>query len=118
VAELVAAVTETKTEASSDPVRPWRVRKEEQLAHLAQATREVAALKAADALHNCHSTLRDLDESGPVAWQRFNAPARDQAWYYRSIAEHVGERLGDHALARELREAAFELASRVPASNG
>src|SRR5438477_6239669 len=48
VASLVDAVTEKKLEGAAP--RPWRVRKEEQLAKIATASFEVAALKAADAL--------------------------------------------------------------------
>jgi (p)ppGpp synthase/HD superfamily hydrolase len=115
VADLVASVTETKTanEGGEARDRPWRVRKDEQLAHLAEASAETAALKAADALHNCHSTLRDLEAMGPSAWSRFNAPPEDQIWYHRAVARAVHERLGDHPLARELEAVVERLASHA-----
>jgi len=103
VARLVAAVTEKKMETGPEAVpRPWKVRKEEGLAHLAAGDHLVAALKAADALHNVHSTLEALATEGPAAWERFKAPAPEQRWYYQEIARLVGEKLGDHALAAEL----------------
>jgi (p)ppGpp synthase/HD superfamily hydrolase len=103
VAALVATVTEQKTSTGRRPRRlPWRERKEHQLAHLARATAEGAALKAADALHNCHSTLADLAASGPRAWERFNAGPDEQRWYYGEISRAVRSRLGDHPLALEL----------------
>ena len=107
VADLVASVTETKVDAAAGDSappreRPWRTRKEEALAHLANATPDSAALKAADALHNCQSTLRDLEAYGTAAWSRFNAPPPDQVWYYRAVAGGVRAKLGDHALWREL----------------
>jgi (p)ppGpp synthase/HD superfamily hydrolase len=114
VAELVAHVTETKTDAGSNEVRPWRVRKEEQLAALSNASPDVAALKAADALHNCHSTLNDLRTNAngkAAAWARFNAPPADQVWWYQSVARGVRSRLGAHALADELDAAVAELAT-------
>jgi (p)ppGpp synthase/HD superfamily hydrolase len=111
VAALVSCVTETKTDAGSSVDRPWRVRKEEQLAKLAKASPDVAALKAADALHNCHSTLNDLRATGKSAWRRFNAPPADQVWWYGSVASGVRARLGDHALAGELEAAVAELAT-------
>ncbi len=114
VAELVASVTEQKTEASPDGApaeRPWRLRKEEQLAHLAAAGAHTAALKAADALHNCQSTLRDLEHSGREAWSRFKAGKEDQVWYYERVAALVESRLGAHPLADELKQAVRALAS-------
>jgi (p)ppGpp synthase/HD superfamily hydrolase len=109
VAALVDAVTEKKGEGGAP--RPWRVRKEEQLAKIAAAPVEAAALKAADALHNCASTLRDLRANGAAAWSRFNAPRTEQIWWYRSLASALGARLGDHPLARELTEMVDALAA-------
>jgi (p)ppGpp synthase/HD superfamily hydrolase len=103
VAALVDAVTEKKVDlAAGGAPRPWRTRKEEQLAHLAGASFEVAALKAADALHNCATTLRDVRASGGAAWGRFNAGREEQLWWYRSLATALAARLGAHPLATEL----------------
>jgi (p)ppGpp synthase/HD superfamily hydrolase len=107
VAGLVGAVSETKRDASGQ--RLWRARKEEQLATLASAPLDVAGLKAADALHNVMTTLRDVKAHGDVAWRRFNAPKGDQLWIHRAIAESVRARLGDHPLARELEDAVTAL---------
>jgi (p)ppGpp synthase/HD superfamily hydrolase len=101
VAELVASVTEKKEENGQR--RPWRVRKEETLRHLAGASPRLAALKAADALHNASATVEDVEQHGPTAWERFNAGPADALWYYREIARLVRERLGaTHSLAEEL----------------
>jgi (p)ppGpp synthase/HD superfamily hydrolase len=102
VTTLVDGVTEKKTDASAHK-RPWRIRKEEQLAHLAHADARTAALKAADALHNASCTLADVRAHGPGVWTRFNAAPDDSIWYYQQVAKLVSERLGaTHALAREL----------------
>ena len=110
VRALVAAVTEAKTDDTGER-RPWRVRKQEQLDHLAAAGARVAALKAADALHNSASTLADLHNSGPAIWRRFNAPVEDSLWYYGQVAALVRNHLGDHALARELEDTVAQMAA-------
>jgi (p)ppGpp synthase/HD superfamily hydrolase len=107
VARLVDAVTEVKTDG--DERRPWRTRKEEQLAHLASADARVAALKAADSLHNSSTTLVDLRLHGPSIWERFNASAAESLWYYGEVATLVASRLGDHPLALELRATVDEM---------
>jgi (p)ppGpp synthase/HD superfamily hydrolase len=108
VARLVLAVSERKEEGGAR--RPWRIRKEEQLAHLRAGDARVAALKAADALHNAACTLADVRVLGRDAWDRFNAGADDCLWYYGEIARLVNERLGDHPLARELRVTVDDMA--------
>jgi (p)ppGpp synthase/HD superfamily hydrolase len=103
VTALVDAVTEKKADAGGAK-RPWRVRKEEQLAHLQSVSPDAAALKAADALHNASSTLADVRANGPSVWARFNASREDSCWYYAEVARLVAERLGGHPLASELAE--------------
>jgi (p)ppGpp synthase/HD superfamily hydrolase len=109
VAALVNAVTEQKTDDGGEK-RPWRVRKQDQLDHLAGADARSAALKAADALHNASSTLADLRAHGPVVWERFNARREDSLWYYGEVARLVRGRLGDHSLTRELEATVAEIA--------
>jgi (p)ppGpp synthase/HD superfamily hydrolase len=107
VAALVSSVTEMKCEGGQK--RPWRVRKEEQLARLADAPLDVIALKGADVLHNVMSTLRDVRARGDVAWSKFNAPKAEQLWSHRAMADRIRARLGDHPLSRELDEAVTAL---------
>lgn len=111
VAELVGAVTENKLEAGGE--RPWEVRKREGLAKLHAASADVAALKAADALHNARTILADLHESGPAVWQRFKRGPEPSLWYYREIALAVRAKLGAHALADELTSAVAALAAAI-----
>jgi len=70
VIEMVEAVTERK-EAEGRP-RSWRTRKDEQLAHVSAMTPDAAAVKAADAVHNARSILRDLQSGGLAVLRRFN----------------------------------------------
>lgn len=108
VAKLVDAVTERKQSATTGR-RPWRERKEEQLARLRSADRDQAALKAADALHNCQTTIADLERSGEAAWARFNAGADEQRWYYGALATMLRHTLGRHPLFLELERAVAKL---------
>jgi (p)ppGpp synthase/HD superfamily hydrolase len=107
VATLVDAVSEQKTDEAGQ--RPWRVRKDEQLAKLDAAPIEVVALKAADLLHNVHTTLRAVRSRGDAVWNRFNAPKAEQLWLQGAVVARVRARLGDHPLARELEEAVVAL---------
>ena len=105
VLDLVFHVTEQKTD-DAGARRPWKVRKEEQLAALAQAPDEVCAIKAADCLHNLSALTRDLRVQGPAVMGRFNAGPGDIAWYHAGVVDCVASRLGaDGPLATELREA-------------
>ncbi|GAB4118381.1 MAG: HD domain-containing protein [Roseiflexaceae bacterium] len=109
VATLVEAVSERK---SVDGVeQSWETRKAEQLADLAQAGSDVAALKAADSIHNIQSMLTDLAEQGPSTWQRFKRGPEAILAYYRAIVALVHAKLGDHPLARELAHAQDMLSS-------
>jgi len=115
VAGLVDAVTEKKVEAGVK--RPWRVRKAEALDHVMHAADErVAALKAADLLHNLHSTITELRANGASVWKRFNAPPEDWIWYHRELGAKISARLGEHPLARELDAAVADLVAASAAA--
>jgi (p)ppGpp synthase/HD superfamily hydrolase len=111
VARLVEAVSETKTADGAE--RPWEERKAEKLAHLLEGGPDVAALKAADAIHNARSIAADLRESGPSVWGRFKRGADQTLWYYREILAGVRAKLGDHPITLELVSAVEDLAEVV-----
>ncbi len=111
VLELVRAVTEVKTDGAT--ARPWRVRKDEQLAHIPQMSRDAAALKAADTLHNAQSILSDVRRSHLDVWSRFNCSPEDTLWQYRAVADALRNRLSMHPLALELDEAVSRLTEAV-----
>jgi (p)ppGpp synthase/HD superfamily hydrolase len=87
VAEMVATLTEWKSEDGAE--RPWKVRKQEALRHLQQASREAAAVKAADTLHNVRSVARGLRREGPTIWSKFKRGPSETLWYYRSVSDIV-----------------------------
>lgn len=118
VAQTVDQVSEKKVAATpgaapdkSAEKLPWRVRKQEQLDRLAQADMLAAAVKSADALHNCHAMLRDLKEQGAALWDRFRGSQADQLWYYTSLAALLRNRLGGHPINDELDAAVNQLAN-------
>jgi (p)ppGpp synthase/HD superfamily hydrolase len=111
VAEIVSAVTEKKSEGGAK--RPWEVRKQEALAHMREGSLSVAALKAADVLHNSHSFAAQLRETGPGTWRHFSRGPEDALWYYRSVAEVARERLGPAPLVEELEQAIRDLEQTI-----
>ena len=87
VKELVECETEDKR-ADMPPAESWRIRKEESLEVLKNAS-DIAVLMVwiGDKLANMRSIYRDFKVEGNAMWQRFNQKdANEQAWYYRSIA--------------------------------
>lgn len=109
VAQTVDQVSEKKSATGGEKL-PWRQRKQEQLERLGQADMLAAAVKSADALHNCHSMLRDLEEQGAALWARFRGSQSDQLWYYTSLAALLRNRLGGHPICDELDAAVSRLA--------
>lgn len=115
VAQTVDQVSEKKSAQGQGPGKtgeklPWRQRKQEQLERLSQADMLAAAVKSADALHNCHSMLRDLEEQGAALWERFRGSQSEQLWYYTSLAALLRNRLGGHPICDELDAAVNRLA--------
>lgn len=100
VARLVDAVSERR---EHDGVRlPWAERKEQKLAALRAGGPDVAALKAADAIHNLRSTVANLEHEGPAAWARFRGGPDQTLGYYRAICAIVQSQLPDHPISAEL----------------
>ena len=108
VARLVEAVSETKSADGAE--LPWEQRKAEKLAHLQAAGLEVAALKAADAIHNLRSIIADLQSAGPAVWERFKRGPGPTLGYYYAILEPVRVKLGAHPIVAELEDAVAQLA--------
>jgi hypothetical protein len=108
---LVMAVTESKNDGKRH--RDWLERKREQLDHLAKASRDEAALKAADALHNITSTLEDLRRDGLGVLDRFRGGPL-VAWHYSAVAQLAAERMpAGEPLAAAVRDAAAAFTATV-----
>lgn len=110
-AEVSALVRALSDSLVADPTQkaPWRQRKEDYLAHLADATDEVLLVSVADKLANARSMARDYGEVGPELWSRFNAPQAQQLWYYESLIDIFETRAVAPLLVAELRQTIEEL---------
>jgi (p)ppGpp synthase/HD superfamily hydrolase len=116
VASLVAQVSEQK---QKDGVKlPWLTRKKELLGRLAQSDRLAAAVKSADALHNCQTLLADLRALGDSVWQRFHSTPSEQLWFFQTLAAVLRRQLSGHPLNDELDDAVSQLAGYQEASAG
>jgi (p)ppGpp synthase/HD superfamily hydrolase len=111
VSRMVEAVTEAKNDGG--PVRPWIDRKREQLAHLANASIEVAVLKAADALHNVSTTVADVRSGRAHIKGRFKATPAETAWHYQEIARLARDRTGGAPIVDALDAAVADLTRLV-----
>jgi (p)ppGpp synthase/HD superfamily hydrolase len=106
--ETVADVVMQLSDTDKTPKPPWRARKEQYLAHLEVAPLSVLRVSAADKRHNARSIVKDYLLVGDDLWNRFSAPAAEQIWYYRSLADVFRRRLGG-PLASELSRAVADL---------
>jgi (p)ppGpp synthase/HD superfamily hydrolase len=111
VAEIVVACSEDR-DVTQD--QDWEARKRRYLEHLEdpQLPTEALRVSAADKLHNARSILSDLREHGPSVWERFNAPADAQRWYYLEVAG-VLRRRHESVLTRELGRVVDELTAEI-----
>ncbi len=78
VADLVASNSEDKS-------KTWEERKQHTIDTLSSAPHRVKQLILADKLANLRSIAYDFRNLGDKLWERFNAPAKKQAWYYGGI---------------------------------
>lgn len=113
VTDLVRGVSEEKT--AGEEQRPWRERKEGYLETLADDSEECLLISAADKIHNLRSMVAAHGRLGDGMWGVFNAGPAEKLWFYRSIADTVGRRLGDCEASRQLRAAVDEVAALAPA---
>ena len=82
---------------------PWRDRKETYLVRLMQAPDQVLLVSASDKLHNAQSIAADYEAVGATVFDRFSQPRKETLWYYSSLKDILGKRLGErHKLIRAL----------------
>ena len=70
-----------------DKIFQWEKRKEEALAHLAQADEREQKLVLADKLANMRAIARDYAKYGEDLWQRFKRGKDVQSWYYHAAVK-------------------------------
>ncbi|MDH4557803.1 HD domain-containing protein [Pseudomonas sp. BN417] len=64
----------------------WQSRKQNYLAHLAEAPVEVLLVSGCDKLHNARAIVSDLYTHGPAMFSRFKAGQAGTLWYYEQLA--------------------------------
>lgn len=84
---------------------PWKERKEVHIDHLYEADLDTLIVTAADKTHNARSIATDLQNQGPVLWDRFNAAREDIIWYYESVFMVLQDRKVSSVLLTPLRNA-------------
>ncbi|TCM92613.1 HD domain-containing protein [Paenibacillus sp. BK033] len=65
----------------------WEERKTHTIENLPSSSLEIRLVACADKLHNLRSMKREFETSGPSFWSRFKRGEKEQAWYYKSLAE-------------------------------
>jgi (p)ppGpp synthase/HD superfamily hydrolase len=83
----VAAIVESCTDTFEHPKPPWKERKVRYLERLQEEPLESLQVSLADKVHNAGAIVYDLETHGRKVWERFNAGAEGQLWYYRSLAD-------------------------------
>ncbi len=85
VAEIVAGCSDTLVEDRAN--KPdWRVRKQNHIDEIkASSDMGLHLVTAADKLHNARAIVTDLQNDGPIVWNRFNAGQEDILWYYTEM---------------------------------
>lgn len=110
-----ASAEENSTEQKADrglAQSSWRDRKRRYIANLETADQSTLRVSLADKLWNVNSLLRDHDAIGDEVWDRFNAEARDQLWYYEELTKRYRERI-DSPMVTELERAVDRLRTIV-----
>jgi (p)ppGpp synthase/HD superfamily hydrolase len=93
VARIVRECTDTLPGDTPTEKSPWMDRKSRYLDHLAGAAADSVLVAACDKRHNLDALIADYRVQGPQTFERFNAPAEEQLWFYRQFALQAGERL-------------------------
>lgn len=87
--ERVAALVKSESENKREYLpaeSTWKIRKQETLDHLKNASADVKMIALGDKLSNMRAIYRDYSVSGDKLWQKFNCKNKDeQCWYYEGI---------------------------------
>lgn len=108
VATIVDAVTEPEHDT-----RPWKQRKTDYIARIADAPYEAVLVSAADKVHNLRDTLRDYELYGDDIWSMFNSQKDTQFWYYRKLIEIFEKREIPALLTMEMTESLSRIHGRL-----
>jgi len=99
VAGIVDSCTDLLEEDHPDEKSDWRTRKERYLEHMRAADADTRLVALCDKLHNLSNVLADVRSFGTSTFDKFNAGAREQVWYYDGVRQAAGEGLPAPLLA-------------------
>jgi GTP pyrophosphokinase len=107
VGDIVLGCSDSLAENPAEK-RPWIERKQEYVAHVAEASPSVCLVSAADKLHNVRAITRDYRAEGEVVWARFNGEREGTLWYYDAVSLALARR-SPSRLTEELRREVLTL---------
>lgn len=90
--ERVLRIVLDCTDALGAQKPEWLPRKQRYLEHLAGVAPDSLLVNACDKLHNARCILRDLQQYGDAAFERFSAGREPVLWYYRKLSELFSRR--------------------------
>ena len=108
----VATLVDYVTEPDHD-IRPWKQRKKDYLARIANAPYDAVLIASADKLHNLRDTLRDYKLHGNEIWSMFNSQKDVQFWYYKSLVEIFEKRDIPPMITKEMAEILTQIHGRL-----
>jgi (p)ppGpp synthase/HD superfamily hydrolase len=89
--DKVADIVDGCTDTYDTPKPDWQNRKEDYIAHLAEASASVLLVSCCDKLHNARSIVMDLKKYGDKLWERFGGGKEGTIWYYETLVERFKE---------------------------
>lgn len=93
--ERVARLVETETEnkrRDMPATQTWKIRKQETIEHLRNASPDAKRIVLADKTANLESIAREQHYLGTEIWDKFNQPDKAmQEWYFRAVREQLAE---------------------------
>jgi (p)ppGpp synthase/HD superfamily hydrolase len=89
--DAVAHIVDQCSDTDEEPKPPWLERKRQFVARVPQLTEASRLVARADKLHNVRSILVDYRECGEQAWDKFKGGRDGTLWYYRAVADALGE---------------------------
>ena len=105
----VSDIVESCSDTFETPKPPWQERKEDYIAHLAEATPSALRVSLADKLHNARTIVFDLRQNGNAIFEKFNGGRTGTLWYYRSLALVMKERCPESPWADELTRIVYDM---------
>jgi GTP pyrophosphokinase len=116
VGDIVLGCSDSLAEHPADK-RPWLDRKENYVAHVAEASAAVCLVSAADKLHNVRAILRDYRAHGEAVWARFAGGRDGTLWYYDAVSTALWRRWPSELTGDLRREVAALLQSAAAADD-